>query len=217
MTMPSSQQQTSLLALLSLSMLLSTGCRQNGVVIADDGPLSQEGEVTAPLEPGSGAETSDDSFSEDEGNSGWDGTLAIRQGPWSVVSANFSDDPCGWESVTSDNLPYLIESFLPSSFEVDSFDGGFEIEAVNYNTRGPIICPFEGSDFSCETQVVRPFQDWEYEIDFEGRVVNDEIIVGTAVVSLETDSTYYEQLQAVGVDPDSCTISVSLELKWGNF
>ena len=156
---------------------------------------------------------------EDEGGAGWDGELMVRQGPWNAVSAAFSGDPCGWESTYSEvTRGYTLNFLLPRSFEVESFDGGFEIEAQRYGARGPIICAFDGSDFSCETQQVRPgYKDWLYEIDFTGSIISDESIEGSAVVTVTADDLTRMELLSAGIDPAVCDITVDLQLNWGNW
>ena len=210
-------------SLVPLALMSITGCRPGGVLTID----TDEGISADEVRDGVDGEENDfsdegvtgEDSSGDDRNEGWDGELAVRQGTWSIDNGGITGDACGWENVS--DAVYgsgFFSSLLPSTFEVTSFDGGFEIEAQNYGARGPIICVFAGDNFSCETQRVRPFDgspEWEYQVDFEGRILNDKSISGAAVVNIQADSYTQNQLSSSGVAPASCDVDVALELQWG--
>ncbi len=192
----------------SLLLLSLTACRSTGeLTLETDG----EADVEAG-EAGSGDEESAN------GGSGWNGRASVKRGPWNAVGASIDGDPCGWSAYFAEYGYYTIEAFLPRAFDVESFEGGFEIEATNYGAKGPIVCSFEGSEFSCETQQVKPgFDDWLYTIDFAGEVSDEQTMTGTAVVSFVVDADTEAQMKSAGLSPDECDHTVDLELAWGSW
>ena len=82
----------------------------------------------------------------------------LTSGTWRLVDASLIDDACLWMTALGNiwnyDLPYSIDLFLPSQFDVSATMGRFDIKAINYGARDYIACTFIEEAFTCTTQSV---------------------------------------------------------------
>jgi len=148
----------------------------------------------------------------------------LAAGVWVPAGAELVDDPCEWDGVLQGYFGIETVALLPGGFAVDGEEGTFEIEAVDYGARGPIDCTIdEDGAFGCAAQSVTPeayglgSQGWLYAIDFSGQVIDEERIVGTAVVSYPAvDVSTANVLAWYDVQPEDCSQVFELELVLGD-
>ena len=220
-----------MLRTLLFPMVLLTACAPAVAELdksQDDGAESTSDELTqgpdtTPEEDGSGDDGSggDDSDGDDTDPEPVEPLPTLSSGEWVPTGAGLEDDPCGWDDILSDYYRVDLFSLLPSSFAVRGEEGTFEIEANDYGAAGDITCTFEDAEsFTCQQQEVTPTTfdlgdyGWRYTVDFFGRIVDEDIIVGEAIVGYPSADDYTNDiLSRSGVRLSDCTQTFSLELQ----
>ena len=126
------------------------------------------------------------------------GPRTLTSGTWRLVDASLIDDACLWMTALGNiwnyDLPYSIDLFLPSQFDVSATMGRFDIKAINYGARDYIACTFIEEAFTCTTQSVDSTpvvtdgswewpRSWVYQIEFSGSYINNNTLTGDALVT----------------------------------
>ena len=135
-------------------------------------------------------------------------TVQITSGTWILAESSVVSDPCDWNSYV-ETYGVDFTAFLPTSFNVNAEAGQFGIKANNFGARDTITCTIDDQDFSCtlqtvDSQSVTTFEDgrgwpryWVYEISFEGRIIDEDNLIGVA--SVEFPSVNPGDAWAIGI------------------
>lgn len=165
-------------------------------------------------------DTPEDDLADADGS---EGEAVVRSGPFSERAYTVLTDPCGFDDILRDYWRAELGDYIPDQFDVVAEADRFFIEAVQDGVlvRAPVECTVDGDAFECTPQRLRGsyLVGWELGIVYEGDVVDDETLEGTATVTYtaEADGDYMVQLDDAGIDLSTCTQTLELTLQYGRF